>query len=110
MAHVYRIGSYDQTILYLVNQILQFYTMSKTKCIVTAEEHMKNGGLGHLTRVTKLIITLNIPKDSVIIITASHFTSYFIDYQFVKLSWSDTSNTWINVIKNVFGVICLLKS
>lgn len=63
--------------------------------------YVQGGGLGHLTRIDKLITTLKISKDSVIIITPSVFTLYFKDYQFVKLSWSTTLIDWINQIQAV---------
>ncbi|WP_346882178.1 hypothetical protein [uncultured Algibacter sp.] len=63
--------------------------------------YVQGGGLGHLTRVDKLITTLNIKKGTVIIITPSVFTNYFNDYQFVKLSWSEDLSDWIEQIENV---------
>lgn len=62
--------------------------------------YVQGGGLGHLTRIDKLINTLNIPKNNVLIITPSAFTNYFKDYNFVKLLWSSSSQQWTNTIIN----------
>jgi len=64
--------------------------------------YVQGGGLGHLTRVDKLITTLKIPKNTVKIITPSCFTHYFKDYKFAKLSWSNTPMYWT---KQVIAII-----
>ncbi|WP_452222053.1 hypothetical protein [Lacinutrix salivirga] len=65
--------------------------------------YVQGGGLGHLTRIDKLIKTLNIQKDSVKIITPSVFTSYFKTYQFVTLSWKVTPSEWTKQISQVIA-------
>ncbi|WP_282067855.1 hypothetical protein [Olleya namhaensis] len=63
--------------------------------------YAQGGGLGHLTRTDKLIKSLNIPLELVVIISPSHFTGYFKNYQFIKLAWSDTPSTWTKQITEV---------
>ncbi|AXT59555.1 hypothetical protein D1816_04020 [Aquimarina sp. AD10] len=58
------------------------------------------GGLGHLTRISKLIKILEIPVNDVLIITPSTFTKYFKSYTFVKILWNETVAEWSNTIKN----------
>ncbi|WP_396601069.1 hypothetical protein [Algibacter sp. R77976] len=65
--------------------------------------YVQGGGLGHLTRIDKLIKTLSIPKEAIKIITPSSFTNYFKDYQFIKLSWSETPNNWTKQIAQVLN-------
>ncbi len=57
------------------------------------------GGLGHLTRIHKLIRTLKLPAHAVCIITPSAFTSYFTDYKFVKISWNTPVENWSKTIE-----------
>lgn len=66
--------------------------------------YVQGGGLGHLTRIDKLIKTLRIPAEDVKIISPSNFTNYFKDYQFIKLSWSDTPSEWTKQIKHILSV------
>ena len=56
------------------------------------------GGLGHLTRISKLIDCLNLPVKDVIIITPSAFTKYF-NYRFVNIAWNDSVLNWTKTIK-----------
>ncbi|MDY8136031.1 hypothetical protein [Aquimarina sp. 2201CG5-10] len=62
--------------------------------------YAQGGGLGHLTRINKLIKTLEIPNSDVLIITPSAFTKYFEVYTFVKISWNETVGNWSKTIKN----------
>lgn len=71
--------------------------------------YVQGGGLGHLTRIDKLIKTLNIPKGDVKIITPSNFTSYFKDYNFIKLSWADTPTKWCKQIENTIRINTISK-
>jgi len=57
------------------------------------------GGLGHLTRVSKLIKTLKLPADDVVIITPSVFRTYFKSYKFVEIAWNDSVLNWTEIIK-----------
>jgi len=57
------------------------------------------GGLGHLTRIDKLIKKLEIPVGDVLIITPSSFTKYFKSYAFVKISWNETAFHWSKTIE-----------
>lgn len=48
--------------------------------------YIQGGGLGHLSRSAKIVNALGIPKDKVLWITPSHFTSYFSEFQIHPLS------------------------
>lgn len=65
--------------------------------------YVQGGGLGHLTRTDRLIKTLNISSEDVLIITPSIYTHYFEQYNCVNLSWSDTPNVWTNRVLQVIN-------
>nr|WP_321226157.1 hypothetical protein [uncultured Psychroserpens sp.] len=65
--------------------------------------YAQGGGLGHLTRVDKIIKSLEIPKEKVIIITPSVFTDYFVGYQFVRLLWNEYHFDWTKKIEKVIS-------
>lgn len=62
--------------------------------------YAQGGGLGHLTRIDAFIATYNIPCNEVVIISPSHFSNYFKQYAFVKLSWNATPHSWTETINN----------
>lgn len=65
--------------------------------------YSQGGGLGHLTRVDKLILKLQIPVEDVIIITSSIFTKYFNKYTHIKLSWNVSPSVWAETLQNVIN-------
>jgi hypothetical protein len=61
--------------------------------------YAQGGGLGHLTRIDKIIKTLDISVRDVIIITPSIFTHHFVGYRFVQLLWNEHHDEWIKKIE-----------
>ncbi|NER16538.1 hypothetical protein [Spongiivirga citrea] len=62
--------------------------------------YVRGHGLGHLTRTVKLIKTLDIESEDVLLITASKFTSYFSEFTIVLIdsSQNDLSTIIIDII------------
>lgn len=56
--------------------------------------YVQGGGLGHLTRIHKLIQYLKIDAKEVLIITPSKFLELFTSYFFVRISWNGSSEDW----------------
>jgi len=66
--------------------------------------YVQGGGLGHLTRIDKLIRFLDLNKKDIVIITPSCFTEYFKQYTFIQLSWNSTIIEWIEIISNTITI------
>lgn len=64
--------------------------------------YAQGGGLGHLTRVEKVIRFLNICDDDVIVITPSSFSKHFPQFKFVHLKWNNSIEVWQKQISETF--------
>ncbi|MGB3607055.1 hypothetical protein [Psychroserpens sp.] len=63
--------------------------------------YVQGGGLGHLTRVDRLIKTLKLPEKEIVIMTPSVFTCYFPNYKFILLEWTSSANDWSQHIESL---------
>lgn len=63
--------------------------------------YVQGGGLGHLTRIDKLIRFLRIRIEDVLIVSPSQFTHHFKSYSFEKLPWNTSVNKWAEIIEAI---------
>lgn len=63
--------------------------------------YVQGGGLGHMTRVDKLIRFLDLKPENIIIISPSIFAHHFKAYTFKTISWNASVEDWTASISKV---------